>query len=269
MKRKFLKIFLYIIFFGSILVAAVYYCFFYRNQGASNKIYSNLEEQVDQNQDELHKAAQQRIDEKVCNQKKDKKETEMDIDEIQQSTYLDLPELQKINEDIYAWIEVPDTNVNYPVLTSTTDNFYLMHNINGSYGYPGCIYSNALNGIQFDSQLTVLYGHNMKNETMFGSLNHFREDNYFKENPYIYIYTEADVLVYQILAISEWDNQNILQEYGYDSETGKQSFLERVTKNHTIQYREITQAKECKVLILSTCVRGQEKKRLLVIAVKI
>lgn len=76
-------------------------------------------------------------------------------------------ELQSVNPDVYAWITVPGTEIDYPILQHPSDNsYYLMHNIDGSYGYPGCIYTENLNSKDFTDNNTVIYGHNMKNDSM-------------------------------------------------------------------------------------------------------
>ena len=112
---------------------------------------------------------------------------------------LDWDVLRETNKDIYAWIYIPETNVDYPVLQSETDDeYYLMHNLDGSYGYPGCIFTQLLNSKDFTDYNTVLYGHNMKNGTMFRTLHYYQNEEFFYNNPYIYIYTENGVLVYEI-----------------------------------------------------------------------
>ena len=74
----------------------------------------------------------------------------------------DFGQLHEQNQDIYAWIVVPGTQVDYPLLQSETDNYYLDYNLDHSKGYPGCIYTNQCNRKDFSDYNTVLYGHNMK-----------------------------------------------------------------------------------------------------------
>ena len=71
------------------------------------------------------------------------------------------------NPDVYAWITVPGTEIEYPILQHPSDNsYYFMHNIDGSYGYPGCIYTENLNSKDITDNNTVIYGHNVKNDSM-------------------------------------------------------------------------------------------------------
>lgn len=259
-KKKLIAAFLYIIFFGSILIVAAYYFYYYRNQRKSDKLFSQIEQEVEKQQIELHKVAKEQI---VKSQKKDKEKEHIE------NAVLQLGALQKKNKDIYGWIEIPDTKVNYPILQNEKENYYLMHNLDHSTGYPGCIYTNVINRKTFTDAITVLYGHNMKNETMFGSLYHFREESYFKKHEYIYIYTKETVRVYKITAVCEWKNINLFQKYKPDSQKDKKQFLEQMKKSRPIQFRDVKWKKNKNILVLSTCVRGKSQKRLLIAAIEI
>jgi hypothetical protein len=85
---------------------------------------------------------------------------------------IDFASLQELNEDVYAWITVEGTVIDYPILQHPTDNSrYLDYNIDGSYGYPGCIYTENMNSKDFRDRNTVIYGHNLKNGAMLPNLN--------------------------------------------------------------------------------------------------
>ena len=89
---------------------------------------------------------------------------------------VDFAGMWETNEDVYAWITVPGTVIDYPILQHATDNtYYLNYNIDGSYGYPGCIYTENMNSKEFTDNNTVIYGHNMKNGTMFAGLHKFED----------------------------------------------------------------------------------------------
>ena len=80
---------------------------------------------------------------------------------------IDFPLLWKYNPDIYAWIMIPDTNVSYPILQhSKYDTYYLNHNLNGSTGYPGCIFSKTQSKKDFTDALLILYGHNIDRKSV-------------------------------------------------------------------------------------------------------
>ena len=86
---------------------------------------------------------------------------------------INFKKLKKNNSDLYAWITIPDTNIDYAVAQSELsedDNFYLNHNIDKEYEFAGTIYSQHKNSKDFSDFCTVLYGHNMLNGTMFATL---------------------------------------------------------------------------------------------------
>ena len=72
-----------------------------------------------------------------------------------------------MNPDVYAWIAVPGTEIEYPILQHPSEkSYYVMHNIDGSYGNPGCIYTENLNSKDITDNNTVIYGHNVKIDSM-------------------------------------------------------------------------------------------------------
>ena len=114
---------------------------------------------------------------------------------------IDFEYLKTLNEDIYAWITVPGTIIDYPILQHPTDDsYYLHHNLDGSYGYPGCIYTESLNTKDFEDPNTVIYGHNMKAGTMFAELHKFEDGEFFSANDEVVIYLPEKALHYQIFA---------------------------------------------------------------------
>ena len=261
LKKRVLKVFLYIVFIGSILGATGYHFYYYGNEGESEDLYEEMEQVVEQQKEVLHEAAKEQIQEQEVAEKRKKETNE------EEKPYLDIKDMKNINEDIYAWIEIPDTEITYPVLASPKEDYYLMHNVNHSYGYPGCIYSNPENGVDLASELTVLYGHNMKNGSMFGTLNNFLQESYFEEHPYIYIYTEDKVNVYEIVAAVEWKDKNLLKEYNAKGSEGMDWFCNAFLSGKEGNCRKAEFCEESKFLTLSTCVRGQKEKRMLVIGV--
>lgn len=170
---------------------------------------------------------------------------------------LDWDKLHEENADIYAWIYVPDTTVDYPVLQHPEDNaFYLDHNMDGSKGYPGCIYTENYNSKDFTDNNTVLYGHNLKDKTMFSSLHNFEDATFVNEDHYVYVYTEEKVFVYKIFGAYERDamhllaNEDLSNEYVYERYLNSISQVDSRIKNIR-QDVEVT-AKD-RIITLSTC----------------
>ncbi len=182
---------------------------------------------------------------------------------------LDWDSIMAQNDDIYAWIYIPNTNVDYPVLQHPTDDtYYLNYNLDGSKGYPGCIYSEMSNSKEFTDSLTVLYGHNMKNGSMFRTLHYFEEEDFFNENEYAYVYLpDGEVLVYDIFSAGAYTDTHIINSFGTDK-VGLYKFLNDFEDNlvmstHTRDGINVDYRTD-RVLVLSTCISGQSSKRYLV-----
>ena len=176
----------------------------------------------------------------------------------------DFAELRKENPDIYAWISIPDTNIDYPVVQHATDNtYYLEHNLDGSKGYPGCVYSEKENGKEFTDLQTVLYGHNMRNGTMFHDLKYFLEDEFLSQHPYIYIYTDNATYIYKIFAAYEYGDEHLLHALSYDTQEDIQQYVDEIAK-YNVQGEALDISIESNILTLSTCIRDKNDKRLLV-----
>lgn len=189
---------------------------------------------------------------------------------------IDWDKLHETNADIYAWIYVPGTSVDYPVLQHPTDNeFYLMHNLDKSYGYPGVIYTEDYNSKDFTDPNTVLYGHNMDNTTMFSTLHKFSDPQMFETPHYIYIYTEdGRTLVYEIFAAYEYPSIHLLINFDVKNEYIYEQYLRNIgnmdlTSTGVANIRhDITPTINDRIITLSTCTTDHDaNERFLVVGV--
>lgn len=173
-----------------------------------------------------------------------------------------------VNEDIYAWVYVPGTKVDYPILQRSGNNdFYLDHDLNGKKASCGSIYTENYNEKDFNDNHTVVYGHNMKNGSMFKSLRNYDDKDFFEENKYIYVYTEADTRVYEIFGAYEYTDEHLLLNYKTDNAGGFQKYLDMVKKQPDASghfNRELTVNSSDKIITLSTCISGKDGSRYLV-----
>ena len=138
-------------------------------------------------------------------------------------TPIDWGKLHKTNADVYAWIRVPGTNIDYPILQASTgedDDFYLHRDIKKKYSFAGCIYTRRANRKDLSDRLTVLYGHNMINGSMFGTLRKFEDADFFKNHKEFYIYMPQKILKYRIVAYMIQDDTDILERYEANNELG-------------------------------------------------
>lgn len=175
------------------------------------------------------------------------------------------------NEDIYAWLIVPGTEIDYPVLQHPEQlDYYLDHNVDNSKGYPGCIYSQNLNSKEWDDPNTVLYGHNMKNGSMFAGLHYYEDPDFLEENQYIYIFTQNYVRVYHIFGAYEYDNRHLLLAMDTTDPAAFATYLVEVQSLKGMRdnfLEEVPVSIKDHVLTLETCIANKADKRYIVQAV--
>ena len=107
--------------------------------------------------------------------------------EEQNYLQIDWATLKERNNDVKAWIQIPDTNVNYPVLQGETNDTYIHSDIDHQKLSAGSIFVDCRNEKPFEDFNTVIYGHNMKNGSMFNNIKSYTDQSFADEHPYVYI----------------------------------------------------------------------------------
>lgn len=200
--------------------------------------------------------------EKSTDQLTDRSKKQKDQEKSQQTNLsADLPvniaEIQKEMPDVYGWIEIPGTKVNYPVVQREDDNlYYLDRTPEGSSNIEGSIFSEDYNRRDFTDPVTVLYGHNMKNGDMFGELHLFEDKSFFDANRDLYIYLKDKKLTYRIFAAVLFDNRHIMQSYDFSSEDSFLLFIREIMSIRNMRSNvdgDVSILPTDKILTLSTC----------------
>lgn len=117
---------------------------------------------------------------------------------------IDFTALRKINPDITAWLDIPGTDISYPVVQGSDNSYYLAHTFKKAANSAGCIFMDSRNTAPAADTNTVLYGHNMKNGSMFGTLRKFRERSFWEIHPDFYLYL-ADGVTYRCVITAGFD----------------------------------------------------------------
>ena len=221
-------------------------------QKNNSKVYDNLQSEV----------------QKTTEQVSDTTATE----DTQEPVPVDFNALWDVNPDIYAWIEIPDTKVAYPVLQKEgDDDYYLNVTVEGNSGLPGSIYSQASrNSKDFQDFNTILYGHDMKDGSIFGTLKNYKDASYWEEHPEIMIYTPEQKFTYLIFAAVVYGDELIPHKYDFDTTEGRQAFLDSIYSNsdsRSMIDSDIEVTTDSKLLTLSTCIGNESSHRYLVIGV--
>jgi len=239
------------------LGCAIYLIWYFTEINRSQDIYQELKETVvDQ--------------EEVEAMKDEKKETEEKV-----KIPVDFEKLWKRNADIYAWIKIPDTHIDFPVLQHPTDDlFYLNYNIDKEWDAAvGAIFSQSYNSKEFSDFNTILYGHRMgeENPQMFYDLRLYWDSDFMDEHRDIYIYTPTNIYKYKVFAAVVSDNRHHMEYYDkFQGRENKQAFLEYLwnTRDMRNQYRDdVSVTADDRILTLSTCIRWEKTNRLLIGAV--
>ena len=116
-----------------------------------------------------------------------------------------LPEFKDLytqNSDIVGWLEIPGTDISYPVMqTPDRPNYYLTRNFEKEDSKHGCLYVQENCDVDTPTDNVIIYGHRMRDRSMFAQLDKYEDEEYVKENPYIYFDTLTEVHIYQIVAV--------------------------------------------------------------------
>lgn len=187
---------------------------------------------------------------------------------------VDFAQLQAEAPDIYAWLELPDTGIDDPVLQRAgADLFYNSHNAYGQYYMCGAVFSqSAYNGRNFDSPMTVLYGHStvLGQPGAFMELNNYADEAYFDAHREMRVYMPNGMYVYRIFAACVHSNEHLLYCHDFSDETQFDAFFSSLTEDTSpdshIDAEALPQAGG-KVLTLSTCYSANKNLRYLVMGV--
>lgn len=186
-------------------------------------------------------------------------------------------------KDVYAWIDIPEfktalgtsTDLSYPVAQHPTDRgFYLNRDLDGNSSKTGTLFTEAvvegktINGKDLNDPVTVIYGHNMANRTMFGGLQTFLSKMDFSQQHLVYMYQKDRRVTYQIVGGVQYDLSHIIYYHDFSNDEVFNSFFDQLwkeTDGTTNLDRANKPVAGDKVLILSVCKNGDDNHRYLVV----
>lgn len=185
-----------------------------------------------------------------------------------------LSQLYELNADLVGWLEVPGTDINYPVMHTPEDfEYYLYRNFDRQSNKSGCLFIQQDADVFAPSDNITIYGHHMKDGSMFGQLNRYTKKAFREEHPYIYFDTLDALHTYEVIAVfltTATKGEGFAYHRFVDAKD-EASFNDFVATCHSLSLYDtgVTAAYGEKLICLSTCEYTQENGRLVVVAKQI
>lgn len=159
--------------------------------------------------------------------------------------------LREINKDYIGWIAMND-QINYPVVQGSDNTYYLTHTFYGTQNKAGTIFMAAENEEGWDAKNIIIYGHNIKNNTMFATLMQYEDQAFFEQHRYFSIYTEDGVSVYGIFAAFRTGETSEAYQYGFADDEDFMNYI-ALMQSWSVIDTGMRVGKDDQIITLSTC----------------
>ena len=181
---------------------------------------------------------------------------------------IDFGELKKKNEDVVAWIKVNNTKIEYPVVKSKNNDYYLNHSLDKSYNIAGWIFADYRNNFNGEDKNIIVYGHNRRDGSMFGSLKNILDEEWYNndENRNIIFATEEKVSTYRVFSVYQVEKEDYYIQTEFKGDEFEK-FIEELKRRSKKDFDEEVD-KDSQILTLSTCANNN-KYRVVLHAVKV
>lgn len=175
---------------------------------------------------------------------------------------IDFEELKNVNSDIVGWLRIRALDISYPVVQGEDNDFYLHRTFEKTDNFAGCLFVNADNRSDLTDQNTIIYGHNMKNGSMFGKLKDFNDPETFKKSKYFWIFTPDLIYEYRIFSAGIVDTVGNTYQISFTDEEFDQ-FINQAFANSVVENSDVEVTTDDRVVTLSTCT-GDDSTRFVV-----
>lgn len=187
-------------------------------------------------------------------------ENEDNNEDDEEEFVLDFEKLKEKNPDTVGWIKVEGTNINYPVVKTTDNDFYINHGFDKSVNGAGWIFIDYRNKLDGTDKNLILYGHNRRNGTMFESLKNTLTPEWYnnEENKYVTFTTETEEIKYEVFSTYKIEVEDYYIETEFTSKT-YEKFLKTI-KNRSVKNYGVEVTKNDSILTLSTCADNNDNR---------
>lgn len=188
-------------------------------------------------------------------------ETETEMEYMENP--IDFEELKSINPDIIGWLELEGPGISYPIAHGSDNEFYLHHTIEGTYNFAGSIFVDFANSSDFSDENTVIYGHNMKNGSMFAMLSQYGKQEFYEKYPEFWIYTPEYIYKMEIFSAGEVTKDTSRYQIRFQDRAVFSEFLEKCVSESVISTAGMMFNSKDRVVTLSTCTGDSSTRFLL------
>lgn len=173
---------------------------------------------------------------------------------------VDFSELEKTNSDVEGWIQVNGTNINYPFVQTSDNDYYLTHSFNKNYNQAGWVFLDYRNNVKSFNKNTIIYAHSRLDRTMFGSLKNLMQSNWYDNinNHIIKLSTKKQNTLWQVFSVYHVPTTSDYLKIDFENDNDFTSFA-KMLQNRSIYKFNTTVNKDDKILTLSTCYKNDQK----------
>ncbi len=181
-----------------------------------------------------------------------------DDTKTKQKYEVDFKELKNKNSDTIAWLKVENTNIEFPIVKTNDNSYYLSHNFNKEYNKAGWIFADYKNKFDTTDKNIVIYGHNMRDNSMFGSLKDVIKKEWYnnESNKYITLITEEEYHIYEVFSVYQIEKEDYYIKTNFKNNEFEEfinTIKERSKKDFNVKV-----TKDDNILTLSTCANNNK-----------
>ncbi len=165
---------------------------------------------------------------------------------------IDFEGLKEINSDLAAWLKIRALDLSYPVVQAEDNDYYLHTSFENEYLFSGCLFVNYENRSDFSDKNTIIYGHNMRNGSMFGTLKTIQEEDVYKKSKYFWIYTEDIIFMYRIISARVVEDAGLTYQIVFPGDDF-QNFIDAAMENSVVDNSGVQVSTDDRIVTLSTC----------------
>ena len=232
-KKAILNLILYIILLSILIYSGIKIFKWYKDKTNNNKIAEQIKSTV------------------IVEEKNE--------DENKDEYTVDFNKLKEQNNETIAWLKVNNTNVEYPVVKGTNNSFYLNHSFDKSSNSAGWIFADCRNKFDNTDKNIVIYGHNMRDGSMFGSMLNILNSKWYEneENTNITLYTENEKSIYKVFSVYKIKNEDYYIKTEFKNDNEFEGFIKNL-KKRSIKDFNVDVSKDDNILTLSTCANNNK-----------